>query len=145
MAIPSCPAEQYNHPPLPQRGRRAPSGSNIEKLQRMISARRAVLMMRVVGKGTLLEGADLEVYNKILKVEGLSLADFAQVLGMTFMGTLRFVTFSPINYEVVEQGSDELNKGRMYAVIRFSLPKGCYATVLLREIMRPVNPFASGY
>jgi tRNA(Glu) U13 pseudouridine synthase TruD len=64
---------------------------------------------------------------------------------MTFMGTLRFATFRPTSYEIVGQGSDELNKGKMYAEISFSLPKGCYATVLLREIMRPVNPFAAGY
>jgi tRNA pseudouridine13 synthase len=121
------------------------SQSNIQKLQRMISARKAVLMMRVIGKGSILEGADLEVYDKLLEAEGLSLDDFKQVLGMTFMGTLRFATFRPTSYEIVGQGSDELNKGKMYAEISFSLPKGCYATVLLREIMRPVNPFAAGY
>jgi tRNA pseudouridine13 synthase len=136
-----APLDSWGSPSRPIK----PSRSNINKLQRMISARRAVLMVRVVGKGTLLDGADLEVYDKILKVEDLSLEDFAQVLGMTFMGTLRFATFTPLNYEVVGQGSDELNQGRMYAVIRFSLPKGCYATVLLRELMRPVNPFLAGY
>jgi tRNA pseudouridine13 synthase len=136
-----APLDSWGSPSRPIKSNR----SNIEKLQRMISSRRAVLMMRVVGKETILDGADQEVYYEILKNEELSLEDFARVLGMTFMGTLRFVTFSPISYEVIGQGSDELNQGRMYAVIRFSLPKGCYATVLLRELMRPKNPSAAGY
>ena len=98
-----------------------------------------------MGRETVLDGADWDIYNEILKVENLSLEDFAQVLGTPFMGTLRFATFRPINYEVVEHGPDELNQGRMKAVIRFSLPKGCYATVLLRELMRPVDPSAAGF
>jgi tRNA pseudouridine13 synthase len=136
-----APLDSWGSPSRPIKSDR----SNIEKLRRMISARRAVLMMRVVGRETLLDGADRDIYNEILKVEGLSLEDFAQVLGMPFMGTLRFATFRPINYEVMEHGPDELNQGRLKAVIRFFLPKGCYATVLLRELMRSADPSAAGY
>jgi tRNA pseudouridine13 synthase len=136
-----APLDSWGSPSRPIKSNK----SNIEKLKSMISARRAVLVVRVVGRETVLDGADWDIYNEILKVENLSLEDFAQVLGTPFMGTLRFATFRPINYEVVEHGPDELNQGRMKAVIRFSLPKGCYATVLLRELMRPVDPSAAGF
>ncbi|MBM5805491.1 MAG: tRNA pseudouridine(13) synthase TruD [Candidatus Verstraetearchaeota archaeon] len=136
-----APLDSWGSPSRPIRSDR----SNIEKLQRMISARRAVLMIRVVGRETLLNGTDRDIYDEILKVEDISLEDFAQVLGMPFMGTLRFATFSPMDYEVIGHGPDELNQDRMKAVIKFSLPKGCYATVLLRELMRPVDPSAAGF
>lgn len=121
------------------------NGSNTEKLRRMISAQKAVLMMRVVGKMTDLEGRDREIYKEILDREGTSLDDFDGVLGMPFLGTLRFATFHPLAYEVLKKGQDELNPGRSKAVIRASLPKACYATVLLRELMRPADPFAAGF
>jgi tRNA pseudouridine13 synthase len=121
------------------------NGSNTEKLRRMLSTQKAVLMMRVVGKMTDLEGADRDIYGEILEREGASLDDFDSVLGMPFLGTLRFATFRPLGYEILKSGPDELNPGRSKAAIKASLPKACYATVLLREFMRPADPFAAGF
>ena len=45
--------------------------------------------------------------------------------------------YTPIEgLEMVCTGADELNEGKNKAVIRFTLRKGNYATVLLREIMK---------
>ncbi|MFA7034869.1 MAG: tRNA pseudouridine(13) synthase TruD, partial [Methanosarcina sp.] len=38
-----------------------------------------------------------------------------------------------------EAGEDELNPGKSKAVLEFMLPKGSYATTVLREYMK-VNP-----
>jgi tRNA pseudouridine13 synthase len=121
------------------------NGSNTEKLRRMISAQKAVLMVRVVGNMTELEGTDREIYGRILEGEGASLNDFDGVLGMPFLGTLRFATFHPLSYEILKRGPDELAPGRSKAVMKASLPKACYATVLLRELMRPADPFTAGF
>ena len=45
-----------------------------------------------------------------------------------------FVPF--YDFKILKTGEDELNKGKNKIIIRFSLPKGCYATCLLREFMK---------
>ena len=40
---------------------------------------------------------------------------------------------------------DPLNANMVMATIRFSLPKGSYATILLREFMKVENPVLAGY
>ena len=116
-----------------------------EKLRRMVDAKKAVPMMRVVGYKTDFTGGEGEIYGDMLDREGVTIGDFREVLGMPFEGTLRAVFFMPIAYEALESSPDELNPGKLKASITTSLPKSCYATVLLREIMRPTDPAAAGF
>jgi tRNA pseudouridine13 synthase len=121
------------------------NGGNMGDLKRMVSSGRAVLMVRILGKKTLLEGTDAEAYEEILDEEGVSQDNFGSVLGMPFDGTLRFATFRPINFAKPLSEPDDLNHGKHKVTLRMDLPKGCYATILLREIMRPDDPFSAGF
>jgi tRNA pseudouridine13 synthase len=40
------------------------------------------------------------------------------------------------NFEIIDLDEDELNMTKNKVNVKFDLPKGCYATVLLREIMK---------
>lgn len=119
--------------------------SNISSLRAMVKAKRASMMMRVIGEKSDFGGTEGGIYSEILEKEGIIIGDFHSVLGMNFDGTLRAAAFSPINYATVGEGSDEMNAGMCKLRIRMTLPKSCYATVLLRELMRPADPLLSGF
>jgi tRNA pseudouridine13 synthase len=118
---------------------------NTGSLRRMIMNGKAVPMLRVLGEKTKLEGIDLEIYGKILKDEGITLSDFGRISGHQVLGTLRFATFKPLELSTEGPLPDELNPGMSKIALRTSLPKSCYATVVLREIMRPEDPFIAGF
>ncbi len=119
--------------------------SNIEKLRRLINTRRAVLLMPIPGSNFHIEGINHELYSKILDSEDLSSRDFSEVMGLTFRGALRPAVFYSYNLELLDRSPDELNPGKTKLTIRFSLPRGSYATVLLRELMKPEDPKKSGF
>ncbi len=119
-------------------------GHDLGTPRRLISRGAAVPMVRVLGSRTVLDGADAEAYKAVLEEEGVSPACFSG-LGAGFEGSLRGMTFRPIAYSVICCGPDEMNPGRLAVGVATSLPKGCYATVLLREVMRPEDPFLAGY
>ena len=135
------PLDKWGSPSRPIK----PDSSNIGPLRRMIANGKAVLMVRIVGVKTRLEGVDLEIYEKLLEEEGISLGDFSRKLGQPFLGALRFATFKPIELGTEGPVADELNPGTSKITLRTSLPKSCYATVVLREIMRPADPFLAGF
>ena len=136
-----APLDRWGSPSRPIRT----DGSNLGALRRMVSNQRAVPMLPVLGTKTRLVGANLEAYDEILESEGISQSDLGRVPGMPFLGTMRFAIFRAISYSVEGPQADELNIGKDKAVVITSLPRSCYATVLLREIMRPREPFAAGF
>lgn len=119
--------------------------SNLEKMRRLVESSRAVLMMPVPGSNLNLEGINGQIYSKILEREGVSPRDFASVMGMEFRGSLRPAVFHPSSLEILSHSGDELNPGKAKITIRFTLPRGFYATILLREIMKPEDPRRSGF
>jgi tRNA pseudouridine13 synthase len=121
------------------------SPSNASTLRKMVSSKKGVLMVRVVGARTGMEGRDRDIYSEILETEGITLHNFENVAGSPFFGTLRFSIFRPIDLSLSGASPDELSPGMRKQTVVTSLPKGCYATVLLREIMRPPDPFAAGF
>jgi tRNA pseudouridine13 synthase len=121
------------------------SPSNVATLRKMVASGKGVLMMRVVGARTEMEGNDRDVYFEILETEGITLHDFENIAGSPFFGTLRFSLFRPIDFSLSGASPDELFPGMQRQTVATSLPKGCYATVLLREMMRPADPFTAGF
>lgn len=84
-------------------------------------------------------GVPGEIENKVLKELGISLEGFniEKFPEMSSKGTRREVL---LNVEpTFEVSADELNPGKSKAVLEFMLPKGSYATTVLREYMK-VNP-----
>ena len=75
---------------------------------------------------------------ELLKKEGITLADFRvkKLRECSSAGSRRKIVMIPKNLELLEVKDDEFFPGRKACKIRFELEKGCYATVLLREIMK---------
>ncbi len=107
------------------------SEDNIEKVTKKIAQKKAYLSALVPGaEGRIASGEQGEIEEKILEEEGISPKDFIipQIRELSSKG-IRRAMISPIKelkYEVNEDGI------RMM----FELPKGCYATSLLREFMK---------
>ena len=68
----------------------------------------------------------------ILQDEGISLEDFRSLRRMKIHGSRRPLRFRPEALEL-DDGNDELGP---FVELRFTLPAGCYATMLLREICK---------
>lgn len=119
--------------------------SNIQKLQRLVNEKRGVLLLPVPGSALSLKGMNEELYLKILDSEKVAPEDFSNVMGLSFRGALRPVVFYPRDYELLERSPDELNPDKLKIKIRLSLPRGSYATIFLRELMKPVDPKRAGF
>ncbi|MCX8169720.1 MAG: tRNA pseudouridine(13) synthase TruD [Candidatus Methanomethyliaceae archaeon] len=115
---------------------------NLIKMQKLVEMEKAVLLMPIPGSNIKFKGINEEIYSRILCNEGIELKDFS-ILGLR--GTLRPAVFYPMKFELLEISKDEKFEGRIKAVIRFSLPRGTYATVLLRELMKPEDPKKAGF
>lgn len=79
-----------------------------------------------------------EITTGLLQQEGIELEQF-RVRKASWMGSKGDYRecFTPVeDLQMLDVSADELNGGKNKAVIRFSLRKGNYATVLLREIMK---------
>lgn len=79
-----------------------------------------------------------EITEKILEEEGIKREDFfiKEMPEMSSEGSERDSFFEFKDFEILDIGDDELSKNCKKAIIKFSLPKGAYATILLRELMK---------
>lgn len=75
---------------------------------------------------------------EILEKEGISQEDFRlpEFPELRSEGTYRRAFADFRNFEVLEIDEDELNMTKNKMRVKFDLPKGCYATVFLREIQK---------
>jgi tRNA pseudouridine13 synthase len=75
---------------------------------------------------------------EILEEEGVSREDFRmqEFPDLRSEGSYRRAFADFRNFDVLEAGEDDLNMGKNKMTVGFDLPKGCYATVFLREIMK---------
>lgn len=118
---------------------------NLTKLRSWVASKKAVVMVNIPGFRTRLMGIDKDIYSKIFSEEGISQNDFAMINKSHFEGTMRPAIFWPLSLESNQPQSDELNPGSFKISLRLTLPKGCFATLVLREIMKPEDPAASGF
>jgi tRNA pseudouridine13 synthase len=113
---------------------------NYEKIKNMIREGKAVILLPLPGSNV--KGINEEIYYKIFDLEGIKKEDFSlvfsNVLGMKFKDVYRPVVFYPKDLEILEKSENKIK-------IRFSLPRGCYATILLREIIKPNDPKNVGF
>lgn len=122
--------------------------SSINEARAMLSSGKATLVLPVVGFNSLrLEGSYKPMVKELLEQEGIKLEDF-KVLplpGLKFSGSFRRVAVLPKGLTVSEAQPDEVNDGCLKIRVSFELEKGAYATVFLRELMKPSDPLASGF
>lgn len=87
------------------------------------------------------EGRQGEIEREIIEEENIALENFRikSMPELSSEGLLRdaCIETSP-SFEI---GGDELNEGKLKCTVEFTLPKGSYATVVLREFMKtePLN------
>lgn len=91
----------------------------------------------LVGFGTELENTPYEsVVNGLLSDEGITLRSFviSSLPDISSEGDLRdvFVEFSDL--DISRLSSDELHDGAKRCTLKFTLPKGCYATEVVRQL-----------
>ncbi|RLE65834.1 MAG: tRNA pseudouridine(13) synthase TruD [Thermoprotei archaeon] len=123
------------------------NASNVEKLNEFIKRGVAVLALNVFGYDTVLcDGMPGEIERKVLRREGVSIKDFRikHMPEISSRGTLRIAAFHPENFKISEIGSDEFFKNKSKVSLEFVLKKGLYATVFLREIMKPSDVYKAG-
>ena len=78
------------------------------------------------------------IEKEVLDEEKLSLEQFKvnEMPELSSKGAREEIVLMPKNLMLEEIGEDEFFEGKMFARISFELPKGCYATTILREIMK---------
>ncbi|MGB9713525.1 MAG: tRNA pseudouridine(13) synthase TruD [Candidatus Bathyarchaeales archaeon] len=93
------------------------------------------------------QGVQGEIEKQILEEEGITPENF-QIHFMpeiSSKGELR-TTLTPINsFQLREISVDSANPPKNKAKLSFMLYRGSYATILLREIMKPRNPIKAGF
>ncbi|RLE83114.1 MAG: tRNA pseudouridine(13) synthase TruD [Thermoprotei archaeon] len=114
---------------------------NIAEVERLIRERKAVLVGNIFGYGTRLAGGyPGQLEREILEEENLKL-EYFKIKGMpeiSSKGRYRHLSFRVEDFKVTEACEN-------YVTVEFILKKGNYATVFLREIMKPTDVVASGY
>jgi len=110
------------------------TSENQEAIDRLAERGRAFLTLPLIGFETAIaEGAQGEIERSILKEEGISPEDF-KVEGNLDLGSrgTRRAALCPVKPQIrVEENLAEL---------QFVLPKGSYATIVLREYMKRNEP-----
>ena len=112
----------------------------IEGINRLIKRGRAFVTAPVFGYETeFAKGVEGEIERKVLEDEKCALTDFFidKLPEMSSKGTRRPVLV-PVQVKLSEEevGDDDMNPGRNKVKLKFFLPKGSYATVVLREYMK---------
>jgi tRNA pseudouridine13 synthase len=79
-----------------------------------------------------------ELSLKILEEEGIKVEDFTlpSMPELKCSGTDRKLVLKPEGLELVDITKDEFNEGKLKIEIKFSLPSGSYASVILKEVMK---------
>jgi len=103
------------------------------------SERNTVPAIRLAGYAFQGGHGRFETHTKsILKYEGILAKDFyiKEMQELSTQGGYRQAPLCPSNFSLIEKSP---------LVVSFKLPTGSYATTLLREIMKPVDPIESGF
>lgn len=100
----------------------------------------------IVGLRQKLSGGVMgEIERKILGQEGIDLEKIQvnPLSRVSGMGGLRAAVTPVGNFKAASTAAGA--EGEVQAQLSFMLQRGCYATVLLREVMKPKDPLAAGF
>jgi len=88
-----------------------------------------------------------EIEKQILEEEDISQESFKipAMPEITARGELRTATTPLNNFLISEISEDSTNPSKHKAEVSFTLYRGSYATILLRELMKPRNPIKAGF
>jgi tRNA pseudouridine13 synthase len=121
---------------------------NISEVKRGIEAGKMRLAIALIGykhKHTI--GTQGKIENEILEEENVTPRDFKvkAVPELSLRGNLRTATIALNNFDSKEITADVTNRTKLVANLTFTLHKGSYATIVLREMMKPRNLLKAGF
>jgi len=98
-------------------------------------------------KQALSAGRQGEIETRILEQEGVAPQNFKVSImpEISSKGGLRTALAQVINLETGKPAKDGANLGKKMMSLGFTLRKGSYATIVLREFMKPKNPLKAGF
>ena len=118
----------------------------LEKAIELLHSGRAAHVLPVPGYMVKLsEGLQGEIEQKTLREEQVSLADFRLYelrRKIVVPGSYRRLLFKPKKLKLLGVADDEFFPGSLKVKLYFELGSGEYATVLLRELMKPRSMWA---
>ena len=116
--------------------------SLVDKMNKLLQEEKIVIVLPLIGYDFKTSSKLIqEITSKILKEEGIEPKNFyiKEIPEIAIKGSYRTIVVKPV-IENVEKLENE-NAIR----ITFRLPRGSYATMLLREILKPENPLEAGF
>lgn len=109
-------------------------------LKRALKLNRASIVLPIIGKNTILDEYPpmKNIYKEIAKLDQIdeNIFDSKYIDEGEFKGSIRAVTVKPNDLKILELTDDEYYQGKKKIKIEFSLQKGSYATMLLRELIK---------
>jgi len=129
---------------LPTEGFIKVKDENLDSISSKVEKEDVALALPVIGfEQQLSGGVQGEIEMEILEQEGVQPRDFRvkKMPECSMRGNLRRALASVMNLKFETESAD----GGTIANFRFMLHKGSYATVLLREFMKPEDPVSSGF
>lgn len=130
------------------RMRRIASTKTLAEINKAIQAGKMQLAIPLVGfKQHPSKGVQGEIEKQILQEEDIAMENFRieAVPEISLRGELRAATVPLNNFLLGEVSEDHDNPSKHKAKISFTLYRGSYATIVLRELMKPRNPIKAGF
>ncbi len=124
------------------------TSSKLRELRAAVEKGEQYVAIPIIGyKQSSSEGEQGRIEQSILNRENMTQASFriSSMPEVSAAGTLRAATTPLIDFDVEKPAKDELNPNRKKLEVSFTLHRGCYATVVLREFMKPPNPIKAGF
>jgi tRNA pseudouridine13 synthase len=123
------------------------TSENVAEVNKLVGAGRLCVALPTVGfKQKLSEGVMGEIETRVLGEEGVSLDGFRfnELFQTGSRGGLRTVITPVRDFKLLGISLDKTGEG-CHVDLSFMLFRGSYATVLLRELMKPSNPVSAGF
>jgi tRNA pseudouridine13 synthase len=124
------------------------SSQNLNEINEAIKSGRMRIAIPLVGfRQHPSKGVQGEIEKQILNEEGISPEDFRikEVPEISIKGGLRTVIAPLNNFNVNQISNDDVIRSKLKVELSFMLHRGSYATILLRELMKPINPIRAGF
>jgi tRNA pseudouridine13 synthase len=127
---------------------RVAGAENLSEANKLIKAGRMRIALPLIGiKQRLSQGAMRQIERQVLKEESVKPENFKvdAVPRISRRGGLRAIVTPVKNFKLHGVSACAANQRKRQADLSFMLLRGSYATVLLREIMKPSNPIKAGF
>lgn len=108
-------------------------------LKKALTLKHAAIILPIIGSVTNLDEFPLMklFFNEIaryIKIDNIF--DKEVTFETEYKGSIRAMTAKPISLKMLEFANDDFNPGKLKIKLEFSLQKGSYATMLIREIIK---------